>query len=253
MTDLAYIPARLAWPRPSVCWPPCLGVVHDMEAPEGPLTAEHCARYFEGPKATGSAHVCVDENSAVRCVLDTEKAAGARGAPYRSRTINDWALQVEHAGYARQSRAEWLDASSTRTMEQGARVFAGWCDLYTIPPYRLTDDELRAGMHGIVGHGDVSRALRVPQGHTDPGSGFPWDVYLEMVRSFMAGEIWTPDEKRRLLAGADAAVAIDARWDQSARDKVDVIYAETHDEDHPEVTPIGTLGGRVKAIVAKLP
>ena len=249
---LPLVPARLAWPRPTGCWPPSLGIVHDMEAPEGPLTAENCARYFAGPLAGGSTHVVVDENSALRCVLDRMKSAGAKGAPYRSRSVNDWGLQVEHAGYARQSRAEWLDRSSTLTMEQGARVFGAWCDEYTIPPYRLTDDEIRAGMHGLVGHGDVSRALRVEHGHTDPGSGFPWDVYLEMVRSFMAGEIWTPDEKARLLAGADASVALEKRWDTSAREKLDSIFIEVIDEDHPEQTKSGTLGARVKAILTKL-
>jgi hypothetical protein len=225
-----------------------------MEAPEGPRTAENCARYFAGPLAAGSTQVVVDEDSAVRCVLDTEKAAGAKGAPYRSRTVNDWALQVEHAGYARQSRAEWLDASSTATMEQGARVFADWCDLYVIPPYRLTDDELRAGMHGLVGHADVSRALRVPHGHTDPGTGFPWDVYLEMVRSFMASEPWTPDEKRRLLAGADASVEMNKRWNADARTKLEEVWTNLLDRDDPDPGfRKGTVGAMVQRILYPTP
>lgn len=217
-----------------------------MEAPEGPLTAENCARFFAGPNATGSTQVVCDENSSVRCVLDREKCAGAKGAPYRGKTVNDWALQVEHAGYARQSRAEWLDASSTRTMEQGARVFAAWSDLYVIPPYRLTDDELRAGMHGLVGHGDVSRALRVLHGHTDPGTGFPWDVYLEMVRTFKEDEVWTPDEKARLLAGADAAVEMNKRWDKTGREKVDDLWTQLMDRDHDAPGKAGTVGAMVQ-------
>lgn len=247
--ELPYVPARLQWPRSASCWPPSLGVVHDMEAPEGPLTAENCAKFFQNPNSTGSAHVCVDENSAVRCVNDDHMAAGARGFPYRGRTVNDWALQVEHAGYARQSRAEWLDTSSTRTMDQGARVFADWCDDYLIPPFRLTDTQIRNGMHGLVGHGDVSRALGVVSGHTDPGPGFPWDVYLEMVRSHMASEPWTPEEKARLLAGADAAVAMNKRWDDQSRTKLEEVWTNLMDRDDPDP---GFRNGTVGAMVQKL-
>jgi hypothetical protein len=220
-----------------------------MEAPEGPLTAENCARFFAGPTATGSTQVVVDENSAIRCVLDSEKAAGAKGSPYRAKTVNDWAVQIEHAGYARQSRAEWLDQSSMATMWQGARVFAGWSDLYVIPPYRLADDQIRAGMHGLCGHGDVSRALAVPHGHTDPGSGFPWDVYLEMIRSLKEDEVWTPDEKARLLAGADAAVALDKRWNPDARTKLEEVWTNLMDRDDPDP---GFRKGTVGAMVQKL-
>jgi len=246
---MVYLPARLQWPRSASCTPPSLGVVHDMEAPEGPLTAENCARFFAGPNARGSAHVCVDENSAVRSVHDDHISAGARGFPYRGRTVNDWALQVEHAGYARQSRAEWLDPSSFATMEIGATVFAEWSDLYIIPPFHLTDDEIRAGRHGLVGHGDVSRALNVGSGHTDPGAGFPWDVYLEMVRDLKEDEVWTPEEKARLLAGADASVAMNDRWNKDARTKLEEIWTNLMDRDDPDP---GFRNGTVGAMVQRL-
>lgn len=219
-----------------------------MEAPEGPLTAENCAKFFQGQNASGSAHICADENSRVVCVHDDHMAAGARGFPYRARTVNDWALHVEHAGYARQSRAEWLDPSSFATMQQGALSFAEWCDTYAIPPYHLTDEQILKGMHGLVGHGDISRALRVGSGHTDPGNGFPWDIYLDMVRSNMASEAWTPEEKARLLAGADAAVAINARYEASSRKKLDDIWTQTMDATSTNPT---TLGGRVAALWKK--
>lgn len=246
---LPYVPARLQWPRAASTSPPCLGVVHDMEAPEGPLTAENCARFFAGSSATGSAHVAVDENSGVRCVRDDHMAAGARGFPYRGRTINDWALHLEHAGYARQSRAEWLDRSSLATLEEGAGVFARWCDLYTLPPYHLTDDQLAAGMHGIVGHGDISRVLHVSSGHTDPGTGFPWDLYLPMIRERMETEVWTPEEKARLLAGADASVEFNERWNKDARTKLEEVWTNLMDRDHPDP---GFRKGNVGAMVQKL-
>jgi len=250
LTNYPYVPARLAWPRPAACWPPSLGVVHDMEAPEGPLTAENCARYFQSSAAQGSTHLCCDEDSTVRCVRDTEKSAGAKGYPYRGRSVNDWALQIEHAGYARQSRAEWLDRSSRRTMEQGARAFARWSDLYVIPPFRLTDAEIRSGMHGLCGHGDITRALKVGGGHTDPGFGFPWDVYLEMIRTFKEDEVWTPEEKARLLAGADASVRMDQRWNADARTKLEEVWTNLMDRDDPDPGfRKGTVGAMVQRIL----
>lgn len=53
------------------------------------------------------------------------------------------------------------------------------------------------------------------------------------------GMDFTPEEKARLLAGADASVALLARWDASARTKLDNVWTQTVD------TAGETLGGRV--------
>src|SRR5690349_17380268 len=45
-------------------------VVHSMEWTETTTTAEDCARMFSTMTRQASAHVCVDSNSAVRCVAD---------------------------------------------------------------------------------------------------------------------------------------------------------------------------------------
>lgn len=245
-----YIPARLQWPRSASCWPPTLGVIHDMEAPEGPLTAENCAHFFQKPNSTGSAHLCADTNSVVRCVQDDHMAAGAKGFPYRGRTINDWALHIELCGYARQSRAEWLDASSVATLRRAAPQVARWCMTYDLPAFRLTDTQIRNGARGLCGHGDVSRALGVSGGHTDPGAFFPWDVFLPMILSWMEDEVWTDAERAKLLQGADASIAMEKRWDQTAREKLDDLWTQVMDQDHPQPGKAGTLGGRVVAIAA---
>src|SRR5688572_13889549 len=80
-----------------------LVVLHDMEAPEKPATAENIASWFAGPNAPrASAHWCFDSNSAVRCVADKDVAWHAPGANHNG-------LGYEMAGYARQTGAEWLD------------------------------------------------------------------------------------------------------------------------------------------------
>lgn len=148
-------------------------VIHSMEAPEKGDTAENVARYFSTTGTQASAHICVDNNSAVRCVPDSDTAWAAPGA-------NADGLQLELAGYARQTRADWLDPYSLGVLDQAAIVTADWCRRYNIPPKRLTRDQLKAGYRGITCHVDVS-AVYKRSDHTDPGPGFPWDVFLAEV------------------------------------------------------------------------
>ncbi|MFC7979517.1 N-acetylmuramoyl-L-alanine amidase [Streptomyces cinereoruber] len=167
------------WYGPGRTVPIRVIVIHDMEAPEGPKTAENCARWFSTLPASSkaSAHVCVDNDSAVRCVADGDRAWHAPGA-------NSDGLGIELAGYARQSRAEWLDQYSKGVLEQAARVVAGWCEKHKIPAVKLSAAELKAGKRGIVGHRDVSAAYRQTD-HTDPGPNFPWDYFLARVNAYL--------------------------------------------------------------------
>ncbi|MFF4777628.1 N-acetylmuramoyl-L-alanine amidase [Microtetraspora fusca] len=148
-------------------------VIHSAEVPEVPAAAENVARYFATTDVQASAHVCVDNDSAVRCLPDVDTAWAAPGC-------NADGLQVELAGYASQSRAQWLDTYSRGVLDQAARVVADWCLAYDIPPRRLTRAELKAGKRGITCHADVS-AVYKRSDHTDPGEGFPWDVFMDLV------------------------------------------------------------------------
>lgn len=152
-------------------------VLHDMEFPERPSTAEDCARMFATMARQASAHVTVDNDSAVRCVADKDTAWAAPGA-------NADGLQMELAGYARQSRADWLDTYGHALLKQAAVVAAGWCSLHKIPVKKLTRAELKAGKRGFTSHADVS-AVYKRSDHTDPGPNFPWDVFLAYVRDAM--------------------------------------------------------------------
>lgn len=153
-------------------------VVHDMEAPENATTAESVAGYFaRSDSRKASAHLCVDSNSVVRCVHDRDTAWAAASA-------NADGLHVEHAGYARQTQAEWLDNYGRQMLERSARAVALWCGAYDIPAVKLSGADLKAGKRGICGHADVSDAYP-STGHTDPGPNFPWDYYLERVRAHL--------------------------------------------------------------------
>jgi N-acetyl-anhydromuramyl-L-alanine amidase AmpD len=155
-------------------------VIHSMEAPEGPQTAENVANYFRTTSTKASAHVNVDNNSAVRSVADANTAWAAPGA-------NADGLQLELAGYARQNREQWLDAYSRDLLQQAAKVTAEWCRKYDIPARRLTRAELKAGKKGVTSHVDVS-AVYKRSDHHDPGPGFPWDHFLAAVKNELSGE-----------------------------------------------------------------
>lgn len=151
-------------------------VIHDMEYPEVPRGAEWCAEFFAGPQAPqASAHYAIDRDLVVQCVRDVDIAWHAPGA-------NDQGIGIEHAGYANQSRTDWLDAYSSAELAVSAKLAARLSATYRIPIVWLDAAALKTkGARGITGHRDVSLAFGGT--HTDPGLNFPIDEYLRLIRS----------------------------------------------------------------------
>lgn len=158
-----------------------LVVIHSMEAPEKGETAEATARYFATTVRPASAHLCIDNNSIVQCVHDNDIAAAAPGA-------NTDGIHIELAGYARQTKAEWQDEYGTAMLKLAADAAAQYCLKYDIPVKHLSNDELRSGVKGIVGHYQVS-AVYKKSTHTDPGDGFPWDDFIAQVEEAHAAHL----------------------------------------------------------------
>ena len=162
-------------------------VIHDEEYPETSTSAEVIARMFSTTTREASAHFVVDDNSIIQCVpLDCR----AWHAP-----PNLGSIGIEHAGYAKQTRAQWLDAFGMRMLRRSAELTAWLCRRYAIPVRRPSVAELRSHAKGIYGHLDVTDAFHETD-HTDPGKNFPWDVYLSMVRgSYPGGVMATLDKE----------------------------------------------------------
>ena len=156
-------------------------VLHSMEAPEASTRAWRCAQYFANlppdlPSTEWkSSHYCADSDTIVQCVPDHVVAFAAPGA-------NTYGLQIELAGYARQSREEWLDAFGTRMLWLVAQLVARKCTERNIPAIFLTAEQLlsTAQPRGITTHREVSLAYKRSD-HTDPGPGFPMDYFLDQV------------------------------------------------------------------------
>ena len=154
-------------------------VVHSMEMDEKGTTAESCAQWFLNPSAKVSAHYCIDVDSIVQCVRDRDVAWHAPGANHNG-------IGIEHAGRARQSRAEWDDPYSRAMLARSTALVANLCRKYKIPATWLHPADLVAGKRGITSHNNVSRAFRRGT-HWDPGPGFPIEAYLRAVQAKLKG------------------------------------------------------------------
>jgi N-acetyl-anhydromuramyl-L-alanine amidase AmpD len=160
--------------------PVSLIVVHTMEVKKIRGAARNIAKWFAGsaaPKA--SPHFCVDAEEVIQCVPLADAAWCAPGA-------NEDGLHIEHAGYAKQTDAEWADEYNGKMLLLSAQLAAELAQLYSIPVERVLPEQLGAGKEGTVrgfcGHIDVTTG-RKHGDHWDPGPHFPWDRYLAEVRA----------------------------------------------------------------------
>ena len=163
-------------------------VIHTMEMDEKGETAENCAQWFRNPGAKVSAHYCVDANSIVQCVKDENVAWAAPGA-------NSDGIQIEHAGRAKQTGRDWSDDYSNAMLDRSAQLAADLCLKYKIPVTWLYAADLVAGRRGITTHDAVSKAFKRGS-HWDPGTGFPVERYLGLIRAKLGTKAPAPDVKQ---------------------------------------------------------
>lgn len=156
-------------------------VLHTMETDEHGSIAENIgAGWFTNPAALASAHYCVDNDSIVQGVNEGDYAwaSGPIG--------NVGGIQIEMAGRASQTRAQWLDDYSRAMLERTAALVADICTRQGIPVRVLTDEQVARGEAGITTHAALARVFRETN-HTDPGPDFPWDWFMERVRAHVNG------------------------------------------------------------------
>ena len=155
-------------------------VFHSAEVGEFLSSAEAVANYFHlGPPKPASAHLTVDVDSIVRSVPDEHIAFHA--------PPNDWSIGIEQAGYAKQTRDEWLDPYGQKMLRLVSKLTAFEAKKWNIPLVWLAVDELKTGARGLCTHNDVRLAFGQTK-HTDPGPNYPKDVVLG----------WAVEEMERL-------------------------------------------------------
>jgi len=158
---------------------------HDTE---GSGTARNVGQFFANPATQASTTGVFSDTDSCGCVpYGTTAWHSGAGSPW-----NGAIEGYEHVGFAAWSRADWLNHLSM--LNRSARHFAMRCKALGIPPRKINADQLARAIAtrnpadgGICGHIDITQAASVYGGHTDPGPNFPWDTYIDLVRSFYNG------------------------------------------------------------------
>jgi hypothetical protein len=154
-------------PLSSIIWI----VMHSAEA----LSAEGVARFFQSQSSRGSAHITVDEDSCQRSLPNSAIPWGAPGA-------NAQGFHIEQCGYARWTRAEWMEHE--KTLRRAAHKTALHCKKFGIPVRFVTSAALKRNLPGITTHVEVSRAFG-GSSHWDPGKGWPRESFMAYVREYL--------------------------------------------------------------------
>lgn len=148
-------------------------VMHTTEN-DATSKAINVVKWQESSK-TGSYNVVVDNSgTSVRHNDDnyTPWSVGDSRGDYEG-------LHLSMVARAAFRRDQWLQLH--KLIDESARIAAGWCREYGIPPVRLNDADIRANKKGFIDHAACSR-LFGKTNHTDPGAYFPWDVFLKAVK-----------------------------------------------------------------------
>lgn len=138
-------------------------ILHSTES----ASASSAANWFADPKSKVSAHIVAGETECFRCVPDLVVAWAAG-------PTNDRFLQLEIVGYAKWSRAEWLQRPGT--LARARAQIAAWCAMYGFPNRFLGAAALKSDAKGISTHFEVTKAYSGGSGHWDPGANFPRDA-----------------------------------------------------------------------------
>lgn len=156
-----------------------LVVIHDMEGSETKDRAESVATWFAGrnlayPAPKASAHYAIDCDSIVNMVREKDVAWHAPGANHNG-------IGLEHAGFARQTAAQWKDEYGLNMLAISAGLVARICKRYNLPVKFVDAVGLLKHEQGITTHAEVNKAFKKST-HTDPGVNFPLAWYLAMVQ-----------------------------------------------------------------------
>lgn len=194
--------------------PPWIVVIHTGE---GILSRADMARFLDN-NSGASAHAAGDAGGVQAPLVPYSRAAWTAGY-----TGNNAGLHIELCAFAMLTRDQWLSESDVtiwvpwvngnrtiRSPRSMLRHAAGWtrqmCDSFGIARRKVSAADLRAGRSGICGHADTSAAWGETD-HTDPGTGFPWDVFISMVEGQEEDTMSAADAWNGFAGALEAATA----------------------------------------------
>lgn len=155
--------------------------------------------WFRNPAASASAHYNLrsSDGQITQMVSEGDTAWHAGNWTYNQRSIG-----IEHEGYIADPGRWYTEAMYVSS----ARLTRHLCDKYGIPKDRAH----------IIGHVEVPTAT-----HTDPGDGWDWAHYMDLVRGVPAGPAYdasfvAKDHPAEMTSGERAVAWIDMRNTGSA-------------------------------------
>ena len=141
-------------------------------------------------------------------------------AAWHASEANPMSEGFEQAGYARFSRAEWTTAEGMKQLDNLAWIMAQRALANGIPAVWLTTDQIEAvtkrGNRSIKGFA-LHRQID-PETRTDPGNGYPYDLLMERIKSYMAGKTPATSQEEYDMAAPTAkeiaqAILREKAWD----------------------------------------
>lgn len=144
-------------------------VIHTMEG-----SYSGSISWFQNSAAQASAHYMVRSSDGQITQMLAEEDIGWHAGDW---TTNSRSIGIEHEGYISAPDTWYTEAM----MQASAALTADVCDRYGIPKDRSH----------IVGHNEVPGCSNAGGGgsscHTDPGSGWDWDYYIDLVNNGSGG------------------------------------------------------------------
>jgi hypothetical protein len=205
--------------RPRRAKPSGVVVVHTAENTPDRLGldegAEAVARFIRNRTTFGSYHDLVDSDSIINLVpYDAEAYHDGTGSNPHSYGVS---AATTAASWDR-APDEWR-ADTVRNMATAAARYARWVRSahgVDIPPRRITRAQSERRVPGFLGHGE-----RDPGRRSDPGSTFPWELFLRLYRAELVGKGSTPlwDD----IAGAAKSITSRAGANQRQRDAAAIL------------------------------
>jgi hypothetical protein len=198
-----------------------LVVIHTAE---GARTAADLGSYFYQDNTQASSHAGSDDRE-IRNYVPYDRAA------WTVRSANPISDNLEICGFARWTRAQWLSTGTVdgctnprARLELAAKWARERCLARGIPRRWLTPAQVAAGESGIIGHVDWTVGMKDGT-HTDPGSGFPKDVFMAIVAAD-EGDFDVSDSQYDYLKrlGAETQSRVD-----ELRTEMDVVKAQVDD------------------------
>jgi hypothetical protein len=163
-------------------------VLHSTEGE----TAAGAAEWFQSKDCGGSSNIVVDDNQCYRVLTDLV-------IPWGAPPLNTHGFHIEQAGYARWSRKEWLKHEAT--IERAAYKAAIRCRDFKIPARFLNahdlEDDFGTDLNGrlpqtigpmtggITTHHVIDEVYGLSD-HTDPGDGYPIDVFMAHLHNYLS-------------------------------------------------------------------